>query len=129
MATNIPTDKQVALLNSMADDLDTTISEIGEELTKINEAIAGKLNPIIERYNSMVVQAQSEIELINSAITEHIEEKGEKWQESDEGSNWADLQSEWEAVSLGEADLVEPLSDVIEPMLSQLDELVGLIGE
>lgn len=82
---------------------------IDKVLVEINNLIDEQLNPAIDRYNELVVEATAFRDDVVAAIDEYIGERSDKWLESDKGQAYASWKSEWESFDTSELETVEAL--------------------
>lgn len=103
------------------------LSEAGQELqaavNAYNEKCEAEFNAVkeaINDYQAVVGEARSFAEEVAGDIGSYMEEKSEKWLESDRGSAYQQWQSEWENIELEDVDIDEPT-----PVYCDIDEMAG----
>lgn len=81
--------------SELSEELKKIAAEVDEAVVAANNAI-DKVNDIIERYNNVVGEANGFREDIVNAIESYMDERSEKWHESDRASSYEDWKQEWE---------------------------------
>jgi hypothetical protein len=80
--------------------------EVEKAHAELTEAIE-TYNAVIASYNEVVTEATGFAEDMASAIGAYIDEKSEKWQDSDRGQAFTDWQDEFQNADFEEIDTVE----------------------
>lgn len=97
-------DQLVAALNTKYAALEDAVSEYNAKLAELREP----LQHALDGYNEAVEQARGFAEDIASQIDNDIEDKSEKWQESERGEAAIAWRDEWQGIDLSEIDLDLP---------------------
>lgn len=93
---------------------------------EVNSLITSKLNEAIGVYNGAISDVEGFRDEVTGAIEEYVDERSEKWQESDAASNYESWKGEWENLDLTAVEEVEELEL---PDSNVADELEGLQSE
>lgn len=85
--------------------LSTTLADLKAEI----EAQRDILNAKIEAFNEAVEETNGWVEDVARTIEEYIDERSEKWQESERGDAYGTWKDEWENFTLEIVDTVEEI--------------------
>jgi uncharacterized coiled-coil DUF342 family protein len=94
-------------------------SEVADAWSALAERIAD-FNEVLGRFNAAVDEAIEFRDEIVGAIEEYVDERSERWQESDAASSYEDWKQQWEGV---EIESVEEIA-ADEPELPDFDALL-----
>jgi hypothetical protein len=97
-------DQIVADIYESAGKLEDAIAVYNDEMTKLR----GPLDEAIRNYNEVVESARGFAEDIASAADCAIDDKSEKWQDSDNGQAAVLWKDEWESASFDEIEVEYP---------------------
>lgn len=102
------TKDETTKLNALLEAYNEHRCEIEDALTNINNSIAD-LNQHIENANAVIAEINGFAEDIANTIHEYMDEKGEKWQETEVGQNHEAVYNEWSEFVLDE---IEELDEI-----------------
>lgn len=91
--------------------------ELSDAINAANTVIgmeAAKLEPLVAKYNEAVEKVEEFRAEIAQELTDHFDEKSEKWQEGDAGSSYSSWKGEWESLSAEQIEIAAP-SEIEEP--------------
>jgi phosphosulfolactate phosphohydrolase-like enzyme len=103
-------------------------TDVAALLTK-GPAVIDVINARVEKYNECLEDATSFVEEIASRLRDEFDEKSEKWQESERGSEIGEFIYEWENVSLDTADKIDEADFTTYEFPSYSDDLENLTEE
>lgn len=108
------------------------LREAGEKLKEAVEAanveIAGireKLEPLVDEYNAKITEAVEFVNELGEEFRGEFDDKSERWQEGDKGSEVNDWIETFESFALEEISLSLP-DDIEEPDVGHTEELESL---
>lgn len=81
---------------SLADKFDKEYEILLDLISKVNEMINDKLNGQVATVNGILTEMREFHEEITDGQQEYYDERSEKWQESDAGSDYQQWMSEWQ---------------------------------
>jgi len=117
------------------DELGTQIArhenELQDAINKFNEAKREAWGPVqvaIEAYNDVIREVEGFCGDVWNEIDNYINERSEKWQESDAASAFGEWRDSWQEISGGEIELEEP-EDVEIPESETADAFSNLENE
>ena len=110
----------VERLRDSSDLITAAVTKFNETMTFAWDGVAGAL----EAYNSVIQEANAFREQVAADQQSYIDDRSEKWQESDAGQAYEAWKQEWEG-TLDELQM-DPPQEAEEPDLSAADTLEGL---
>jgi hypothetical protein len=117
------TKEQVARKRELVDKLSGAGQELQAAIIAYNEKCEAEFSSVreaIDDYQTVVDEARSFAEEIAGDIAGYMDEKSEKWLESDRGQAFEQWKSEWENIDIYDVDLDEPT-----PIGCDVDEMAG----
>jgi hypothetical protein len=117
------TKEQVARKRELVDQLSGAAQDLQAAIATYNEKCAAEFSAVreaIDDYQAVVDEAQGFVEEVASDIGSYMDEKSEKWLESDRGQSYEQWKSEWENVEIPTVDIDEP-----EAIECDIDEMAG----
>ena len=113
---------QVTLRDELVASLQKAKDDVIEALGAVVGATA-EANSKIEAYNTVLGDASSFAEEVAGEIESYIDERSEKWHESDAAQTYADWFRAWQGVDFSD---IYPLPDPDEPEMAHAEELESL---
>jgi hypothetical protein len=95
--------------DSLVRNLNEKAEAVKEVIARINSIIADELNPAISDYNSIITDADEFRNEIVGRMDDYVNERSEKWSESEVGENYSSWKDEWENLQLDE---IEPMTNL-----------------
>ena len=117
---------QLKIRSELTDALRTAQTKVGQAILEVNSVIDGQLNDAIAEYNGALSELESFRDEIVSEMETYINERSDKWRDSDAASNYDSWKQDWDGVLLDE---IEQIDNIEEPDLSHADEFEGLAEE
>lgn len=108
-------DKFVEELHAIELELDTADTVV---LNSIEAA-----NATIDKYNAKLREVETWRDEITADMENYYDEKSEKWQEGDAGSEYSEWKDEWNGFDTSELDKIEELNIVAVDHANQLEAL------
>ena len=104
----------VQLHSKMQDAYDRYNEKVNEVQDKIIDIIGEELNSVIDDFNEVASDLQNQIDEVYGETESYIDEKSDKWRESDKGEIYIEWSNEW-SIQFTQLDHVEievPLEDI-----------------
>jgi seryl-tRNA synthetase len=89
---------------------ETYVAQLNDLGRKVQEA-ANAYNEVMEEMNTALENVREWRDDVVGSLEDYIDNKSDKWQESDKGLAWTDLKNEWEGAELDEFELLD-VSDI-----------------
>ena len=119
-------EKDLSARQELISHLTQESAEVEEAAMGVNEKIA-TLNEKISAYNNTLKNVRDFRDDLVQRMQDHYDGKPEKWQGSDEGSNYQDWMDSWGSTDFDDLAVLEPI-DPLEPgdahELAELDDSV-----
>jgi chromosome segregation ATPase len=103
------------------------LADVNEAIEAANEKIS-EYNGAISDLNGLIAEAEEWRDGIVYQMEAYIEERSEKWHDSDAGQTYAGWKSEYENVDFSAVDEVEEIPEVEEADFS-IDDDIGALSE
>ncbi len=116
--------EHVTELDQKRQDLENAIGEYNQTQKEAFE----KVQAALDAYNNSVDQAREFVDDIKSEMQSYYDERSEKWQEGDAGSNYQSWIDAWENIDLSEIEVSEP-DELDLPDMEHYTELDNLQNE
>jgi uncharacterized coiled-coil DUF342 family protein len=121
------------LTKEMEDKRDDIATELDKAFTEI-ESVFSELSDTVAMYNAKVLEFNNKmadmrefIGEVTAAMDEYMDEKSEKWAESEPGERYSEWRSAWEDIDTDDLEQLEELTDPTDtPQSAVSDELQGL---
>ena len=128
MATAIKLDKaQRAELEKFRKSLresEDAVTDAVAEYERRCESAREELIPVLEKHNELLAEVKEFASNVAAVVRDAIDERSEKWQESDKGTAAEEFQSSWEGYDPDEYSIPdEVLVEEIDSSADALDEL------
>ena len=118
------TDKDLSARNDLVSHLTQEGADVEEAVSEVNEVIA-KLNEKVSAYNNTLKNVRDFRDDLVQRMQDHYDGKPEKWQESEQGSNYQDWMDGWGSADFDDLATLDPI-DQLEPgdaqELQELDD-------
>lgn len=118
--------QQLAAKAKLYNDLIAAREAVEAAVVEFNETVQEAMPPVaeaVDRYNTAVQAAAELAEEVASDIQNFIDDKSEKWQESDRGQEYATWAEEWNSPDLFEEVKIEFPSELETPEMEHGDTL------
>lgn len=98
-------------MNALFEEYNNKVNEIQD---KIIDLIGEELNPVIDEFNENVSDLQNQVDEIYGELESYIEEKSDRWRESDKGEQYIEWSYEWNVqyTQLDHCEIEVPLEDI-----------------
>jgi hypothetical protein len=117
---------QEAKKDELVTRLNTVKADVLAAYVHVITLIDEKLNKRIQEYNEILSEVESFRDELVGDMESYYDDRSEKWQEGDAGSNYQEWKGEWEALSVDE---VPEVDHPDEPQMDHADELEGVSNE
>jgi|SRR5215471_14508371 len=89
--------------------LATAFAEVETVYDEVNTLIIDKLSNAVGKYNDILGEVASFRDEIVGKMDEYVEERSDKWRESDAGENYESWKADWENFSTEELEVPDGL--------------------
>lgn len=109
--------KEMMRLSSSLDvrknDVSQRIADFNTKIQELIDEFNSEISQIVQSYNDVASEANAFVEEVKNAQQEYYDERSEKWQESDRGSEYQDWMNEWD-IEIEEVEVEEAHFDEID---------------
>src|SRR5262245_1375935 len=108
--------------------------EFVNQLQKAHEGVTAKYSALVsameeynaelEKYNAVVVEAETWGSEVTGDMQSYMDEKSERWQESEAGTTYGEWKDTWEGIDYAQIDAMEiPNEPEIESFITEFSDL------
>jgi hypothetical protein len=120
------TKAQEATKTNLVERLNKAKADVLAAYVHVITIIDEKLNVEITAYNEILAELETFRDELVGDMETYYDERSEKWQEGDAGSNYQSWKDAWEGLSV---DVVDEVDHPDEPQMDHADELEGVENE